>query len=25
VLAAPGGAPLKLSTMVTLPMAFAQW
>lgn len=25
VLAAPGGAPLKLSTMITLPMAFAQW
>ncbi|MGO9265252.1 MAG: prepilin-type N-terminal cleavage/methylation domain-containing protein [Candidatus Binataceae bacterium] len=25
VLAAPGGAPLRLSTMVTLPMAFAQW
>ena len=24
-LAAPGGAPLQLSTMVTLPMAFAQW
>jgi len=24
-LAAPGGAPLKLSTMVSLPMAFAQW
>jgi prepilin-type N-terminal cleavage/methylation domain-containing protein len=25
VLAAPGGAPLKLSTMVAVPMAFAQW
>jgi prepilin-type N-terminal cleavage/methylation domain-containing protein len=25
VLAAPGGAPLRLSTMVTLPMAFQQW
>jgi prepilin-type N-terminal cleavage/methylation domain-containing protein len=25
VMAAPGGAPLDLSTMVTLPMAFPQW
>ncbi|MGH8324445.1 MAG: type II secretion system protein GspJ, partial [Steroidobacteraceae bacterium] len=24
-LASPRGAPLRLSTMVTLPMAFAQW
>jgi prepilin-type N-terminal cleavage/methylation domain-containing protein len=25
MLAAPGGAPVELSTMVSLPMAFAQW
>ena len=25
MLAAPGAAPLKLSTMISLPMAFAQW